>query len=265
MNLIIDLKKQITNQQKKPHLGKLVNLNAANVLMQLRKICNHPFLTLESCISIPDDLYYQYLITSSGKLATLSVILDHLIKEGHKVLIFSQMTTMLDILQGFLYTKGYSCYRLDGNTDRFTRDQIVKEFHQSDKLDNKEDDFENNEVKDNYDQSKSFENEIETTSKDQKIESASIVLLSTRAGIFLREIRNKFHLILLISTKLKLKLKIKLDKILLIGGVGINLQSADTVILYDSDWNPQADLQVIFNFNLKYCYFNINLISSNFL
>jgi SWI/SNF-related matrix-associated actin-dependent regulator of chromatin subfamily A member 5 len=29
------------------------------------------------------------------------------------------------------------------------------------------------------------------------------------------------------------------------GGLGINLQTADTVILYDSDWNPQVDLQAM--------------------
>jgi hypothetical protein len=107
---------------------KIVNLNSNNAVMQLRKICNHPYLTLEDCRSIPDELYHRHLISSSGKLAVLSSLLDHLIPNDHKVLIFCQMTSMLDILQGYLHERGYLCYRLDGKTDRHTRDQIIEEF-----------------------------------------------------------------------------------------------------------------------------------------
>lgn len=35
---------------------------------------------------------------------------------------------MLDILHGFLQTRGYGCHRLDGNTDRITREQVISDF-----------------------------------------------------------------------------------------------------------------------------------------
>ena len=83
---------------------------------------------------------------------------------------------MLDILQGFLYSIGISCCRLDGNTAREDREDQIQAFNGSSSM----------------------------------ADSPSVFLLSTRAG-----------------------------------GVGINLQAADTVILFDSDWNPQQDLQAI--------------------
>jgi hypothetical protein len=157
--------------------------------MQLRKICNHPYLTLEDCKCIPDDLYDRYLTSSSGKLTILSLFLDYLIPNGHKVLIFCQMTTMLNILEGYLHERGYPCYRLDGRTDRHTRDHIIREFHKGhgdrtnspsslgakgetddhEEAEAEEVDTENDGVTDDdFDQS--------------KVESASIFLLSTRAG-----------------------------------------------------------------------------------
>lgn len=198
-NSIIDLTTPLPVEPKKM-FGKLINFNSSNVLVQLRKLCNHPFLVLEDCLSIPDDLYYQYLLTSCGKLAILSILLDHLISTGHKVLIFCQMTTMLDILQGFLDGKGYPCYRLDGSTDRITRDKIIRAFHQSDKSDqqmeeNEEfelsDDEEKDDIGNDNDDNNSTtntnnnNNEINGESdeiKNQKLEAASIFLLSTRAG-----------------------------------------------------------------------------------
>lgn len=105
------------------------------------------------------------------------IILDKLLfklkPEKHQVLIFSQMTKMLDILEDYCITKQYSYCRIDGDTDIDERDRQIGEFTE------------------------------ENSSK-------FIFLLSTRAG-----------------------------------GLGINLMTADTVILYDSDWNPQMDLQAI--------------------
>jgi SWI/SNF-related matrix-associated actin-dependent regulator of chromatin subfamily A member 5 len=100
----------------------------------------------------------------------MKVLLDKLLpklkREGHKVLIFSQMTTMLDILEDFLTSQGYAFCRIDGNTDYADREARIVDFNRpgSDKF---------------------------------------VFMLSTRAG-----------------------------------GLGINLATADTVILYDSDWNP---------------------------
>jgi SNF2 family DNA or RNA helicase len=144
-----------------------------NVLMQLRKLCNHPYLVLEDILSIPDDLYYKYLISSSGKMCVLDRLLKLLIPQNHKILIFSQMTTMMDILQGYIHNLGLEFFRLDGSIKAEDREMAIRSFNCS-------------------------------------TSTCKIFLISTRAG-----------------------------------GVGINLQAADTIILYDSDWNPQQDLQAM--------------------
>lgn len=60
-----------------------------NILMQLRKLCNHPYLLLEEMLSIPDNLYDKYLINSCGKLAVLDKLLDHLLQNNSKVSLIS--------------------------------------------------------------------------------------------------------------------------------------------------------------------------------
>ena len=64
---------------------KIGKLNYNNMLMQLRKICNHPYLLLEDVHTIPDSLYYDYIVRSSGKLSVLDGILKELLPKGHKV------------------------------------------------------------------------------------------------------------------------------------------------------------------------------------
>ncbi|XP_033095411.1 lymphoid-specific helicase-like [Anneissia japonica] len=149
----------------------VVNIKLQNIVMQLRKCCNHPYL-LEYPL---DPVTQQFkvdeeLVQSCGKLLVLERLLPELKKRGHKVLIFSQMTSMLDILQDYCYLRKYNFCRLDGSMAFADRQQQIKDF-----------------------------------SNDPEF---FIFLLSTRAG-----------------------------------GLGINLTSADTVIIYDSDWNPQSDLQ----------------------
>jgi SNF2 family DNA or RNA helicase len=56
-----------------------------NVLMQLRKLCNHPYLLLEDVKTIPDELYYTYIVAASGKLSLLDGLLKRLLRDGHKV------------------------------------------------------------------------------------------------------------------------------------------------------------------------------------
>ena len=75
------------------------SLSYSNLIMQLRKLCNHPYLLLEDVLTIPDELYYQYIVSSSGKMCVLDRLLKRLLPQGHRVLIFCQMTTMMDILQ----------------------------------------------------------------------------------------------------------------------------------------------------------------------
>ena len=67
-----------------------VNFN--NVLMHLRKLCNHPYLLLEDMATIPDELYFRYLVSASGKMCVLERLVRTLLPMGHKILIFSQFT-----------------------------------------------------------------------------------------------------------------------------------------------------------------------------
>lgn len=143
-----------------------------NVLMQLRKVCNHPYL-FEGAEEGPPFVDGPHLWQSSGKLTLLDKLLPKLRAQGSRVLIFSQMTRMLDILEDYLLSRRYSYCRIDGSTDGDARDRAMDEF--------------------NAEGSEKF-----------------CFLLSTRAG-----------------------------------GLGINLATADTVVLYDSDWNPQVDLQAM--------------------
>ncbi|PHH73771.1 hypothetical protein CDD82_5272 [Ophiocordyceps australis] len=149
-----------------------------NVMMELKKISNHPYMfpgaedrVLAGSTRREDQI--KGLITSSGKMMLLDQLLSKLKKDGHRVLIFSQMVTMLDILGDYLSLRGYKFQRLDGTIAAGPRRMAINHF--------------------NADESDDF-----------------CFLLSTRAG-----------------------------------GLGINLMTADTVIIFDSDWNPQADLQAM--------------------
>ena len=144
---------------------KSKNLN--NTVMQLRKVCNHPYLFLHyNQIPISDEIW-----RCSGKFEILDRMLDKFIQSKHKILIFCQMTQLMDIMQIYFDYRNFDYLRLDGGTKPDDRDHRVHLF---------------NLPGSHY----------------------SIFLLSTRAG-----------------------------------GLGINLQAADTVIIYDSDWNPHMDLQ----------------------
>eukprot|EP01038_Epipyxis_sp_PR26KG_P004667 gene4667-6556_t len=142
-----------------------------NLLLQLRKICNHSYL-LPGVAPDPYEISEE-IVSGSGKLLMLDRILPKLKADGHRVLLFSQFTSMLDILEDYCELRDYSFVRLDGETNRVRRRLDVRRF--------------------NAPNSQLF-----------------IFLISTRAG-----------------------------------GLGLNLASADTVILYDSDWNPQVDLQAM--------------------
>ena len=137
-------------------------------MMQLRKCCNHPYLFFNN---IDDIIEHDYIFRCSGKFEVLDRILPKLLYFKHRILIFSQMTHLMNILQMYFNYKGYTHLRLDGNTKAEDREQITKDFN------------------------------AENSPYD-------ILLLSTRAG-----------------------------------GLGLNLQTADTVIIFDSDWNPQMDKQ----------------------
>ncbi|MBZ3878669.1 Helicase SRCAP [Sciurus carolinensis] len=115
----------------------------------------------------PDLRLIQY---DCGKLQTLAALLRQLKAEGHRVLIFTQMTRMLDVLEQFLTYHGHLYLRLDGSTRVEQRQALMERFN-----------------------------------ADKRI---FCFILSTRSG-----------------------------------GVGVNLTGADTVVFYDSDWNPTMDAQ----------------------
>ena len=141
-----------------------------NTMMQLRKACNHPYL-FDGVEDKSLDPFGEHLITSSGKLTLLDKLLPRLQRKGSRVLIFSQMTRVLDILEDYCTMRNHKMVRIDGQTGGEEREQAVEDFNKPGS-------------------------------------DLFVFLLSTRAG-----------------------------------GLGINLATADVVVLYDSDWNPQMDLQ----------------------
>ncbi len=151
--------------------GKLGIKGLNNTFMQLRKICNHPFLFYDD-VQISELIKHRNdIIRVSGKFDLLDQMLPKFQRSNHRVLIFTQMTRVLDLLEDYLSPKGYKYLRLDGATKQTDRAHLLELFS-----DDNSDYF--------------------------------LFLLSTRAG-----------------------------------GLGLNLQKADTVIIFDSDWNPQMDLQ----------------------
>ncbi|XP_056597232.1 chromodomain-helicase-DNA-binding protein 4a isoform X2 [Triplophysa dalaica] len=146
-----------------------------NVVMDLKKCCNHPYLfpvAATEAAKLPNGMYEGSALTkAAGKLLLLQKMMKKLKEGGHRVLVFSQMTKMLDLLEDFLENEGYKYERIDGSITGGMRQEAIDRF--------------------NAPGAPQF-----------------AFLLSTRAG-----------------------------------GLGINLATADTVIIYDSDWNPHNDIQ----------------------
>ena len=97
---------------------KEVRVSVKNRMMDMRKVTNHPYL-IEYPLT-PDGVFYnadQNIIEKCGKLKVLDQMLDELLKRGHKMLIFSQMTRMMDILGDYLNLK-VSCVILSHNSKK---------------------------------------------------------------------------------------------------------------------------------------------------
>ncbi|CAO2611076.1 SWI/SNF-related matrix-associated actin-dependent regulator of chromatin subfamily A member 5 [Lemmus lemmus] len=152
--------------------GKMDKMRLLNILMQLRKCCNHPYL-FDGAEPGPPYTTDMHLVTNSGKMVVLDKLLTKLKEQGSRVLIFSQMTRVLEILEDYCMWRNYEYCRLDGQTPHDERQDSINAY-----------------------------NEPNSTK--------FVFMLSTRAG-----------------------------------GLCINLATADVVILYDSDWNPQVDLQAM--------------------
>ncbi|TFY59851.1 hypothetical protein EVJ58_g5524 [Rhodofomes roseus] len=149
--------------------------NMNNILMQLRKCLQHPYLVSEEIEpkGLSQEETHAKLIDASAKLGLLKTMLPKLRERGHRVLLFSQFSIALDVIEDFLIGEGVKYLRLDGNTKQADRQKGMDEFNKPDS-------------------------------------DVFIYLLTTRAG-----------------------------------GVGINLWTADTVIIFDPDFNPHQDLQAI--------------------
>ena len=145
-----------------------------NIMMQLRKTCNHVELLQdqEEMATNSEDRLKQ-LIYGSGKLLLLDKLLSRFREKGDRVLVFSQMVSMLNLLEDYMQLKRFPYQRLDGGVSADKRKHSIAQFN-----DPSSHDF--------------------------------CFLLSTKAG-----------------------------------GLGINLQTANRVVIFDSDWNPQNDLQAI--------------------
>ncbi|KAB5583814.1 hypothetical protein PHYPO_G00099960 [Pangasianodon hypophthalmus] len=101
-----------------------------NILMQLRKCVNHPYL-FDGVEPEPFEIG-EHLVEASGKLSLLDSMLAYLLEEGHRVLLFSQMSRMLDIMQDYLEYRGYSYERLDGSVRGEERHLAIKNFNNKD-------------------------------------------------------------------------------------------------------------------------------------
>lgn len=171
-----------------------------NIMMDLKKCCNHPYLfpaaSEEAPLGAGGNYEVTALVKAAGKLVLLSKMLRILKEQGHRVLIFSQMTRMLDILEDFLEGEGYKYERIDGGITGALRQEAIDRF--------------------NAPGAPQF-----------------AFLLSTRAG-----------------------------------GLGINLATADTVIIYDSDWNPHnvsIYKLIVSIYHISYEFFSFYRISKRSL
>ncbi|XP_071953036.1 probable global transcription activator SNF2L2 [Antedon mediterranea] len=168
----------LTDGSEKGKHGKGGTKLLMNTIMQLRKICNHPFMFQHIEESYCDHIGHTGSVIQgpdmyrvAGKFELLDRILPKLKRTKHRVLLFCQMTNLMTILEDYFVYRGFRYLRLDGTTKADDRGELLKVFNMAG--------------------SPYF-----------------IFLLSTRAG-----------------------------------GLGLNLQAADTVIIFDSDWNPHQDLQ----------------------
>ena len=176
-----------------------------NIESELRKVCNHPYLVKgarereegwsEEEETEPEETRVRRIrertremVRASGKMILLWKLLPKLQKDGHRVLLFSQMTKMLDLIEEWASGPvskggmGWGVERIDGSVRGNARQAAIDRF--------------------------------QGVYKGQRAplpgQEPFLFLLSTRAG-----------------------------------GVGLTLTKADTVIIFDSDWNPQNDVQAM--------------------
>lgn len=101
-----------------------------NVLMQMRKACAHPYLFEElDEVGMESSETTEQMVTCASKLLLIDRLLKRLFARGHKVLLFSQFTTMLDILEDFMGMRDYKYCRIDGDTKLDDRIRQMQDFN----------------------------------------------------------------------------------------------------------------------------------------
>ena len=98
-----------------------------NVVMQLRKVCNHPYLFTPEGYHIND-----IIVRSSGKMVLLDQMLPKFKLAGHRVLLFTQMTAVMTILEEYFALRGFLSLRLDGSTPAEEREKRMYKFNSPD-------------------------------------------------------------------------------------------------------------------------------------
>ena len=108
-------------------------MSLLNIIMELKKCCNHPYLFPKASIEaqkLPNGAYEgNALVKAAGKFMLLQKMLRKLFDEKHRVLIFSQMTRMLDVLEDFCDFEGYKYERLDGSITGQVRQEAIDRFN----------------------------------------------------------------------------------------------------------------------------------------
>lgn len=98
--------------------------------MELKKAANHPYLFDGAEVHTDNtEETLKGLLMSSGKMVLLDKLLVRLRQDGHRVLIFSQMVRMLDILSDYMTLRGYQHQRLDGMVSSDARKKSIAHFN----------------------------------------------------------------------------------------------------------------------------------------
>jgi len=106
------------------------NISLLNIAMELKKAANHPYLFdgAEARTESAEETL-KGLVMNSGKMVLLDKLLARLRQDGHRVLIFSQMVRMLDILSDYMSFRGYQHQRLDGMVASDARKKAIAHFN----------------------------------------------------------------------------------------------------------------------------------------
>src|SRR5205807_10666794 len=102
-----------------------------NIVMQLRKCCNHPYL-FEGAEPGPPYTTDEHIIDNAGKMVMLDKLLKRMKAQGSRVLIFSQMSRQLDILEDYCVFREYPYCRIDGSTAHADRIAALDYSHKPD-------------------------------------------------------------------------------------------------------------------------------------